>query len=62
MANNGYVTNLTLNGTATTDYNGVRLYLDNGDLLVVPEPKTWAMLLGGLALLVVYQRRRRQNI
>jgi hypothetical protein len=26
-----------------------------------PEPGTWAMLLGGVALLVIYQRRRRSN-
>ena len=26
-----------------------------------PEPGTWAMLLGGMALLVIYQRRRRSN-
>ena len=30
-------------------------------LNAVPEPSTWAMLLGGLALLVVFQRRQRQR-
>ena len=28
---------------------------------VIPEPGTWAMLLGGVALLVIYQRRRRSS-
>jgi hypothetical protein len=43
------------------NYTGVGLYLDNGDLLVVPEPTTWAMMLGGFALLLIYQRSRRRN-
>jgi hypothetical protein len=34
------------------------LYLENGDLEVVPEPGTWALMLGGLALLILVQRRR----
>jgi len=34
------------------------LYLDAGNLEVVPEPGTWALMLGGLALLVVIQRRK----
>jgi fibronectin-binding autotransporter adhesin len=38
------------------------LYLYNGDLEVVPEPGTWALILGGLALLVVIQRTRKKNI
>ena len=29
------------------------LYLDAGNLEVVPEPGTWAMMIGGLALLLV---------
>jgi autotransporter-associated beta strand protein len=39
-------------------YAAPALYLDNGDLEVVPEPGTWALMLGGLALLVLIQRRR----
>lgn len=31
---------------------------NNIDVLVVPEPATWAMILGGLASLVFYQRSR----
>jgi len=59
---NGYVTTpLTLAGNVTTDYYGARLYLDNGMLEVVPEPGTWAMMLGGLAVLVFIQARRRRN-
>ncbi len=34
------------------------LFLNNGDLEVVPEPGTWAMMLGGLAVLVVWNRRK----
>ncbi len=34
------------------------LFLNNGNLEVVPEPGTWALMLGGLALLIVIQRRR----
>lgn len=37
------------------------LYLNGGDLEVVPEPGTWALMLGGLVLLVVIQRRRREQ-
>ena len=36
-------------------------HLYNGQLEVVPEPSTWAMLLGGLALLFVFKRRRGTN-
>jgi hypothetical protein len=35
-----------------------QLYLSGNDLEVVPEPGTWALMIGGLALLVVIQRRR----
>jgi hypothetical protein len=35
--------------------------VDDIDVVVVPEPGTWAMMLGGLALLVVVQRARRKN-
>jgi len=37
------------------------LYLDNGDIdvSVVPEPGTWALMLGGLAALLVWQRRKK---
>ena len=42
-----------------TNLQNLRLYLYNGDLEVVPEPGTWALLLGGLALLVLLQRRKR---
>jgi hypothetical protein len=48
-----------INGGALTDpYNNLQLYLYNGDLEVVPEPGTWALMLGGLALLVFIQRRK----
>jgi hypothetical protein len=40
-------------------YAAPALYLNNGDLEVVPEPGTWALMIGGLALLLVIQRRKR---
>ncbi len=43
------------------NYENLQLYLYNGDLEVVPEPGTWSLMLSGLALLVVIQRRRRSN-
>ena len=42
-------------------YGTLDLYLYNGDLEVVPEPSTWAMMIGGLALLVLLQRRRKSS-
>jgi fibronectin-binding autotransporter adhesin len=55
---NGFVENLTLQGTSATFYPGLKLYLDNGELEIVPEPGTWALMIGGLGLLVVLQRRK----
>lgn len=52
------------NGTrvdSSTNYQGLQLYLYNGNLELVPEPGTWALMLGGLAALIVIQRRRRGN-
>ncbi len=42
-------------------YGAPALYLDGGNLEVVPEPGTWAMMLGGLACLVVVMKARRKN-
>jgi fibronectin-binding autotransporter adhesin len=65
---NGYVTTpLTIGGTvpagenALVGFNADRLYLYNGQLEVVPEPGTWALMLGGLTLLVFVQRRRKND-
>ena len=43
---------------SSTNLENLRLYLYNGDLEVVPEPGTWALMIGGLALLVMIQRRK----
>jgi hypothetical protein len=43
---------------SATNYEGLQLYLYNGDLEVVPEPGTLALMLGGLSVLVFFQRRR----
>jgi hypothetical protein len=54
----------TLGGSSAADGS---LVLTNNQLDFVintppiPEPGTWAMLLGGVALLVIYQRRSRSN-
>ena len=44
-------------------YGGSQLYLvgDDIDVEVIPEPGTWAMMLSGLALLLVLQRRKRKQ-
>ena len=47
--------------SGTKIYPVPELYLDAGNLEVVPEPGTWALMLGGLALLVVIQRRRNNS-
>jgi len=39
----------------------LQLYLYNGDLEVVPEPGTWALMLSGMAALVFHQRRKRRS-
>jgi hypothetical protein len=44
--------------TGTAVYPDAVLYLNGGDLEVVPEPGTWALMIGGLAALVFWQRRR----
>ena len=43
---------------SSSNYENLQLYLNGGNLEVVPEPSTWAMMLGGLAVLVLWQRRR----
>ena len=47
--------------SSSTNLQNLRLYLYNGDLEVVPEPGTWALMVGGLALLIVIQRRRNKQ-
>jgi fibronectin-binding autotransporter adhesin len=59
---NGWVTNLNLTGLSGVTYPNERLYLYDGDLEVVPEPSTWALMIGGLAVLVVWQRRRSKKL
>ena len=61
VANNGWVTNLSLNFQGGTYPNGEGLYLYNGNLEVVPEPSTWALMLGGLAVLILIQRRKNRS-
>jgi hypothetical protein len=44
-----------------TNLQNLQLYLYNGDLEVVPEPGTWALMIGGLAVLLVIQAKRRRS-
>ena len=57
---------LAFGNSLDQSYYGVHSYLvlyqasgiDDIDVVVVPEPGAWAMMLGGLACLVFWQRRR----
>ena len=61
---------LGLNGLANT-YYGQNSYLflyqnsttgvDDIEVEMIPEPGTWAMMLGGLGMLIFWQRRKRKN-
>jgi fibronectin-binding autotransporter adhesin len=57
FGSNGVTPLTNMNGNVS--YSSPYLYLDNGQLELVPEPGTWALMIGGLALLVGIQRRRR---
>lgn len=52
----------SVNGFTTGVYPNSFLYIDstgdNIDVMVVPEPSTWAMMLGGFCVLVFLQRRK----
>ena len=65
--------NLTLSmSSAAAGYYGNYSYLflyrnsttgaDDIEVEVVPEPGTWALMLGGLAMLIFWQRLRRQHL
>ena len=48
------------NGQSEAYYMPSYLFLSGDNIVVevVPEPSTWAMMIGGLAVLVIYQRRK----
>jgi hypothetical protein len=60
---------LSLPQSGAAGYYGTGSYLfivnsggvDNIEVMVIPEPSTWAMMLGGLALLLFIQRKRGAN-
>jgi hypothetical protein len=52
----GFTNVVNLPAGYTLDYNYLGL---NEIALVVPEPSTWAMMLGGLGMLTMFRRRRR---
>ena len=69
VGGNGNLT-LALTGLANT-YYGANSYLvlyqnsstgaDDIEVEVVPEPGTWALMFGGLAMLIFWQRRKQKN-
>jgi fibronectin-binding autotransporter adhesin len=67
MVSNGAIAGNLMNGDTTGYVDGYMSSIDisGDDLLLeiasVPEPSTWTLLLGGMALLMVYQRRRRSS-
>lgn len=60
VAQNGYVTNLTLLGNTTGEYAGAKLYLFNGKLEAeaVPEPSSWLLSCLAAAIFVLIRRRQ----
>ncbi len=65
-ATTGVISGLTLDivssqgaGYYTPSY--LKLVGNDIDVEVVPEPGTWALMLGGLALLIIFQRTRRSK-
>ncbi len=47
------------NGSYLFLYQNSTTGQDNIEVEVVPEPGTWAMILGGLGMLLFWQRRRK---
>ncbi len=64
---NGVTYNVVISGLTIANgfsYSTSFLYEvnpDQIDVMVVPEPSTWAMILGGMGVLVFWQRRRRSS-
>lgn len=51
-------------GTQTVNYKGVSMYawaVHSGDVVLIPEPQTYTMLLAGLGLLGFIVRRKKEN-
>jgi len=47
--------------SSSSNLENLQLYLFNGDLEVVPEPSTWALMLSGVFVLLGWQRRRQSR-
>jgi len=63
FANNAFFSS-TGSGLSGGFYDGSYLFIngDSIDVEVVPEPSTWALIVGGLGLLIFIQRARRKNL
>ena len=56
---------VTAQGSSTnlvtpSNLQNLKLYLYNGDLEVVPEPSTWALMIGGMGLLIIWRFRKQR--
>ena len=59
LSENGYTFDISYDGTSSSLSGGDDVVLE---LTAVPEPETWAMLLGGMGMLIAIQRARRRKL
>lgn len=52
----------TYTSTALNTFFSVSIFSGTGSLSVVPEPSVWLLLLGGMSVLIVGQKRRRVGV
>ena len=56
------VTNLPCIGCQNANPSGLRVEFLNSNIAAVPEPATWAMMIGGFGMIGASMRRRRQQV
>jgi autotransporter-associated beta strand protein len=59
LSENGYTFDISYDGTSSSLSGGDDVVLE---LTAVPEPETWAILLGGMGMLIAIQRARRRKL